>query len=1189
MGTQTRTALLCIVSIAIGCSGESECTAEVHCILRPDGSAECEDGYHFRGTPPDDYVCVPDTACGTCDPRPASCRDASTLVTYRSDGCAEDGSCRYTETEVACAMGCADGACAGCDNECSAVGEPSCEDGAITTCEADADGCLAFGAPTSCASGACESATSCGGCTHACELGETRCADGALSSCATGAGGCRAFDAGSACSSGRCDGPSACYEIPTAMNGQLCSIDGWCWASPLPSGNTLTAASAAGGQVFVVGTGDTRMRHDGSGWIVEVALDNAAWNDVFARTADDVWAVGDDGAIAHFDGSAWSRDVSGTRLDLLGVWASGPDDAWAVGVDVMLHYVSGTWTEVSSGIRPLTLNAVFGTGPNEIWAVGPGYGGSFLHYDGEDWSSSYSDGSSGSISVYSVWASGPSDYWAIGTGGVLLHYTSGPSWSETVRPELAAMRAIQGTSESNVWMVGEGAAYRFDGDSWDPAADPGDRALLDVTIDPSGAPWAVGSAGVVIRDEGTGWTSMAGLDEPPHDFYAVWPTPTDVLALSEDGVSRWSGSAWTHGAAIPYTVHATARGPSHLYLVATPNGTTTPQLVRFDGTSYQNVIAVDRAYTELTVVRDDDIWAYAPISGGGVGHYDGATFEADPYWSSSFSGPYGLHGSAPNNVWAVSTDGEMYRFDGSAWTEEFHHYGADWLDAVVTFGPDDVWTAGSGGLLQHWDGTYFDCRRNPTWKWTVAMHGNGPDDIFLMAGYSGETESVAHYDGHEWREHATGAGVSLRDLAGDETMMWLAGANTSLLFRPGCMAGEPCACTGESEAELCTALGFACGSWSTVDRCGRERWVDCGGCTSGTCGARGTHGVCEAPPTPALRCTSEDLTRFTAASGVIGVGRLASYVPLCAGEVLVADRDASAVLRIDALDGAERARYALSGPPEAMHLDERSGHLFVSLAPSATLVRIDLASGAQTSIALAGPPIEIAAGEPGEIFVSLDTGEYYRRRPIAVIDVDSATVLTTITGSGDGTGPGFEGHIAYDRTRRLLVSGSSEVNPGQLASYRYDALNRRFLEHEIAEGVGSGVCEMTMSNDGQHLAYACGGGNSLGYTIVDFDPAHLFDAINARGAREMFDVGGYPGSVDFSADSSRLLTEDGALTVYDTTTRAEIATYSVSSLSGGWSTDYRTARWSLGEGLVFLHVNVALDTRPNRLVWVRTE
>ncbi|MGI5861222.1 MAG: hypothetical protein ACOX6T_04085 [Myxococcales bacterium] len=65
-------------------------------------------------------------------------------------------------------------------------------DGQRRTCEADANGCLAWSSWSACADGFCINVSSCGTCSHQCVTdGQTECADGALRTCSADTNGCR--------------------------------------------------------------------------------------------------------------------------------------------------------------------------------------------------------------------------------------------------------------------------------------------------------------------------------------------------------------------------------------------------------------------------------------------------------------------------------------------------------------------------------------------------------------------------------------------------------------------------------------------------------------------------------------------------------------------------------------------------------------------------------------------------------------------------------------------------------------------------------------------------------------------------------------------------------------------------------------------------------------------------------------
>ncbi len=53
-------------------------------------------------------------------------------------------------------------------------------------------------------------------------------------------------------------------------------------------------------------------------------------NELWASSADDVFAVGSGGAVLHFDGSGWTT-TNPTATDLFGIWGLSASDVFAVG------------------------------------------------------------------------------------------------------------------------------------------------------------------------------------------------------------------------------------------------------------------------------------------------------------------------------------------------------------------------------------------------------------------------------------------------------------------------------------------------------------------------------------------------------------------------------------------------------------------------------------------------------------------------------------------------------------------------------------------------------------------------------------------------------------------------------------------------------------------------------------------
>ncbi len=119
-------------------------------------------------------------------------------------------------------------------------------------------------------------------------------------------------------------------------------------------------------------------------------------------------------------------------------------------------------------------------------------------------------------------------------------------------------------------------------------------------------------------------------------------------------------------------------------------------------------------------------------------------------------------GSSPNDVYAAGDGGRVLHFDGTTWTAQTT--GTDtWINAVWGSGPDDVFMVGDGGSILH--------RRGGAWKkedlgdagyYFDTVWGSGPEDVFA----AGSNGVVFHYDGHVWTEQASGTIAHLQGLWG---------------------------------------------------------------------------------------------------------------------------------------------------------------------------------------------------------------------------------------------------------------------------------------------------------------------------------------------------------------------------------------------------------------------------------------
>ncbi len=217
----------------------------------------------------------------------------------------------------------------------------------------------------------------------------------------------------------------------------------------------------------------------------------------------------------------------------------------------------GAWQVVAEGL-PAALLTVTGGGADDVWAAGAdaGDGPLVVRWGGAAWET-HDVGSPGDL--WWAWRAGPDAVWFAGAGGRIVRYTpsEGTSVVDVTDPE-ATLFGLWGTAEDDVWAVGgalgrpNGAeVWHFDGEAWSAVALPPDAAaqgsMYKVWGSSADDVWVCGLGGVVLRWDGSAWTSMStGVTEPL--FTVSGSGPDDVWAVggAGNGVAlRWDGATWT--------------------------------------------------------------------------------------------------------------------------------------------------------------------------------------------------------------------------------------------------------------------------------------------------------------------------------------------------------------------------------------------------------------------------------------------------------------------------------------------------------------------------------------------------------------------------------------------------------------------------------------------------------------------
>jgi hypothetical protein len=259
---------------------------------------------------------------------------------------------------------------------------------------------------------------------------------------------------------------------------------------------------------------------------------------------------------------------------------------------------------------------------------------------------------------------------------------------------------------NEVWAVGyagsAGQIWHHDSSGWTMTNPPaGTGVLFGVWASPTDA-WAVGSFGTILHWTAAGvWTSVAsGFNDT---LSGVWGGGADDVWVVGNGgmILRWDA-------------------PTNKWIPISSPGPTTKDLLAVSGSG-----ATDR-------------WAV------GIG---GVTLRTGPTgltWGTtdapSTNVLYGVAAIAAGDVWSVGAEG-VFHYDGTKWSS----VGATGISsplAVWASGTNDVWAAGNGGALVHFEGTATALTATSgTTEDLLSVSGTAPNDVWAV----GTKGTVLHY------------------------------------------------------------------------------------------------------------------------------------------------------------------------------------------------------------------------------------------------------------------------------------------------------------------------------------------------------------------------------------------------------------------------------------------------------------
>ncbi|HTL35936.1 MAG TPA: hypothetical protein VL326_22555 [Kofleriaceae bacterium] len=528
-------------------------------------------------------------------------------------------------------------------------------------------------------------------------------------------------------------------------NGQVMHYDGTSWSFGLAmdsrqslSGIWAQAPDNVWAVTDYIGHGLTHF--DGTSWTPSDLPQSHAGsglmsgNAIYGIAPDDIWVVGFGGDAAHYDGSAWTQFTVTSSTDLYGVWFESNNDVFVSGDSGTMYRFNGTtWTRFQPTTNGVNQSA-WGTAPNDVWTGG--YSNKLWHFDGTSWLPStvattnfysFTGGWSASHddvwaatwegglfrgnfttgftdygwgeTLYGFWGASADDIWVGGDGG-RLHHWNGVEWLPYFQfGPLTILNAIDGTSPSNLWVVGGGGTIlrRDTTGHWKPFDSPSTTSNFnDVKAFAANDVWIAGY-GVVFHWDGTTWTKA--VDEPMTTFLHIDGTASNDLwaitdRLNVEQVRHYDGTSWNvvDTGATGYFGGIWVRGLGDVWLSRDAN------ILHLEaGTWVQRYTQPYSNTTRFTGTSNDDVWAMGPQS---INHWDGTSWTE--YAAPLLRGREYLNGLsmlAPDDIWFVA-DFAMYHWDGLDVTKVSPRPTSNRLKDVIGFG-SEMWSVGSSGTILH--------------------------------------------------------------------------------------------------------------------------------------------------------------------------------------------------------------------------------------------------------------------------------------------------------------------------------------------------------------------------------------------------------------------------------------------------------------------------------------------------------
>jgi photosystem II stability/assembly factor-like uncharacterized protein len=315
--------------------------------------------------------------------------------------------------------------------------------------------------------------------------------------------------------------------------------------------------------------------------------------------------------------------------------------------------------------------------------------------------------------VTSVSAASATVSWAVGDYGQIYRYSAGTLTRQTspTTNNLYAVDALPGGNLTTAWAVGQAGTIIYttnSGATWTAQTSNTTYDLTGVAVISTSNIYAVGgydgfTNAVILHYNGTAWSvqqtyATGGLNDiyaiDANNIWAVGQTP----GVNTGHTLFCNGSTWVERDTNYAMISVSAYTNAGIYYVwgVTWDGTVIRSI---NGGASYTAMFNDYWPASISAVDSNNVWAAG--WDGTIKKYNGTNWTAVPQTSNTTTDIYDVSAYSTAGQFCVGYSNFLSDTNTANWTVRTGSVATNNLNGCVSYGTDEVWAVGDGGVIVH--------------------------------------------------------------------------------------------------------------------------------------------------------------------------------------------------------------------------------------------------------------------------------------------------------------------------------------------------------------------------------------------------------------------------------------------------------------------------------------------------------